>query len=190
MQNVLLGGYVHEEIAKINANFNEVQTDYAKKTELPTVPTVPTNVSAFTNDADYQTETDVQLIVNTALINEVPTKLSDLENDANYVKSTDTVLVNKVDKVSGKDLSTNDYTTVDKQKVDRLGKIDFTTTNFGSVDSNGYYTATIEASGKYPVKVLRANGSNYEEVLAHTKVSGNNILIMSMTPFDGYVVTL
>lgn len=190
MQNILLGGYVNEEVAKINANFNEVQTDYAKKTEIPTVPTVPTNVSAFNNDADYQTETDVQLLINTALVDEVPTKLSQLQNDADYVKTTDAVLVNKVDKEAGKQLSTNDYTTVDKQKVDRLGKIDFTTTNFGTADENGYYTATIEAGGKYPVKVLRANGSNYEEVLAHTKVTGNNIEIVSMTPFDGYVVTL
>jgi len=190
MENIILGGYINEEVAKINENFNEVETDYAKKTEIPTVPTVPANVSEFNNDAGYVDETDVLAIVTEQLASEVPTKMSELTNDANYVKTTDATFVNKVDKEVGKGLSTNDYTTEDKNKVANLGKIDFTTSNFGSADADGYYTATLTRNGKYPVKVMRQNGTTYEDVLVQTKVTENNILIMSTVAFNGYVVTM
>ncbi len=49
----------------------------------------------------------------------VPTKVSALENDAKYLIASD--IANKVDKVDGKSLSTNDYTTAEKTK---LGGID------------------------------------------------------------------
>lgn len=42
-----------EIAAKYDEDNNEITTTYAKKTEIPTVPT---NVSAFTNDAGYLTE--------------------------------------------------------------------------------------------------------------------------------------
>ena len=41
-----------------------IETDYAKKTDLPTVPT---DVSAFNNDAGYQTASQVETIVDTAI---------------------------------------------------------------------------------------------------------------------------
>lgn len=56
--------------------------------QTPSIPTVPTNVSAFTNDSGYQTASDVS-----------------------------SAIANKVDKVSGKGLSTNDYTTAEKTKL-------------------------------------------------------------------------
>lgn len=185
MEKILLGGYVDEEVKKINDNFSEVENTYAKKTELLT------KVSQLENDSDYQTATEVQNAVNNAVSNvAVPTKVSELTNDAGYVKSTDASFLNKVDKETGKGLSTNDYTAEDKNKVTNIGKIDFTTSSFGTADANGNYTATIPASGKYPVKVMRANGGAYEEVLVHTTVSGSNILIVSATPFEGYVLTI
>lgn len=221
IQQIKLGGFVDEEVKKINENFsqcicsgnmpdvptntsdltndsnfvsdaNYVHTDNnftsAEKTKLqgiaegaepnvqsdwnatsgdaqilnkPDIPTVPQNVSAFTNDAEYQTATQVNAAV-----------------------------ANKVDKITGKDLSTNDYTTDDKNKVARLGKIDFTSSQFGTLQADGYCYATIEADGKLPVKVMRQNGSDYEEVLIHTKVSGNNIVIVTCEPFSGYVITM
>lgn len=121
---------------------------------------------------------------------DVPTKLSELTNDANYVKSTDTVLVNKVDKEAGKGLSSNDYTSADKAKVANLGKIDFTTSSFGSAQADGYFKATLPATGKYPVKVMKSNGSNYDEVMVQTSVEGSNIVIYSEVAFAGYVVTV
>ena len=181
IQTIKVGGFVDEEIKKINDNFSQCYTG-----------NVPTKTSDLTNDSNYVTSTDVTTAINTAVGNiDVPTKLSELQNDASYVKITDSAFINKVDAVAGKGLSSNDYTADDKAKVDKLGKIDFTTSNFGSTaDANGYYTATVSAAGKYPVKVMRQNGTEYEEVLAHMKKSGDNILIVSSEAFAGYVVTI
>lgn len=188
MQTIKLGGYVDEEVKKVNDNFAEIESDYAKSTDIPTVPT---KVSQLTNDSGFQTSTQVQSTVNEAVSEiSVPTKTSQLTNDSNFVKSTDAAFINKVDKVAGKGLSTNDYTTAEKTKVGRLGKIDFTTSNFTANSSDGLQYATIAAGGKYPVKVMRTNGSEAEEVLVHTKVSGNNIIIVSSEAFAGYVVTV
>lgn len=188
MQEVLLGGYVDEEVAKINANFDEIESDYAKQTDIPTVPT---KTSDLTNDSNFVSTSDMTTAINNAVGEiDVPTKLSELQNDSNYVKSTDAAFINKVDKENGKGLSTNDYTNADKQKVDRIGKIDFTASNFGTQQTDGYYYATLSANGKYPVKVMRQNGSDYEDVLVHTKVSGTNIVIVSKETFAGYVVTI
>ncbi len=67
MQKIKKGGFMSEELQKINDNFNEVEQDYAKKTEIPTVPTVPTKVSEFTNDAKYQTDTQVAASIQSAI---------------------------------------------------------------------------------------------------------------------------
>lgn len=49
----------------------------------------------------------------------VPTKTSDLNNDSNFVNQStmNSALAEKVDKVTGKGLSTNDYTTAEKEKL-------------------------------------------------------------------------
>lgn len=39
MQTIKNGGFIAEEIGKINDNFTEIQNDYAKKTAIPSVPT-------------------------------------------------------------------------------------------------------------------------------------------------------
>ena len=70
------------------------------------VPAVPTNVSAFTNDAGYITASQVPAI---------PTKVSELTNDKGYLVASD--IANKVDKVPGKQLSTEDFTTPLKNKL-------------------------------------------------------------------------
>lgn len=175
-QTIELGGIVKSEVKKINDNFTELYeaeatgnksndlSDYNNDAGFITsaaVPTIPENVSEFTNDAGYQTAAQVTAAV-----------------------------ANKVDKITGKDLSTNDYTTDDKNKVARLGKIDFTSSQFGTLQSDGYCYATIEAGGKYPVKVFKQNGTKYEEVLAQADVDGNNIVIGSCAAFTGYVVTI
>lgn len=114
--------------------------------------------------------------------------LSDYNNDSGFITSVD--IANKVDKVVGKDLSSNDYTTSDKNKVGRLGKIDFTSSDFGQIQSDGYVYATISANGKYPVKVFKSNGGTYEEVLAQVNATNDNIVICSCSAFSGYVVTV
>jgi hypothetical protein len=179
-QTIELGGIVKSEVKKINDNFTELYnaeatgnksnnlSDYNNDAGFVTaaaVPTVPENVSEFTNDAGYQTAAQVTAAVTAGV-------------------------ANKVDKITGKDLSTNDYTTDDKNKVARLGKIDFTTSDFGALQTDGYMYATISAGGKYPVKVFKQNGTKYEEVLAQADVDGNNIVIGSCSAFNGYVVTV
>ena len=185
IQTIKLGGFVDEEVKKINDNFAECCTG--------TIPTVPTNVSAFENDANYQNSTQVTNAINAAIeALDIPTDTSDLTNDAGYQTANQVAnaIANKVDKISGKDLSSNDYTDDDAAKVAKLGKIDFTTSNFGTQQADGYVHATLSAAGKVPVKVMRANGSDYEEVLVHTKVSGNNIVVVAAEAFAGYVVTM
>lgn len=73
--------------------------NYNDLTNKPTIPTVPTNVSAFTNDAGYlttYTETDPQFnawdkdyndLINKPTIPTVPTNVSAFTNDAGYLTS-------------------------------------------------------------------------------------------------------
>ena len=57
--------------------------DYNDLTNPPQIPTVPTQVSAFTNDAGYITMDSVPVIPT------VPTNVSAFENDANYITAAD-----------------------------------------------------------------------------------------------------
>lgn len=50
---------------------------------------------------------------------ELPTKVSDLQNDAGYL-TTHQDISGKVDKVTGKGLSTNDFTNIYKEQLDNL----------------------------------------------------------------------
>ena len=73
--------------------------NYNDLTNLPTIPTVPTNVSAFNNDAGYlttYTETDPQFnawdkdyndLINKPVIPMVPTNVSTFNNDVGYLTS-------------------------------------------------------------------------------------------------------
>lgn len=183
-QNILLGGIVKEEVKKLNDNFTEL---YNK------ADTVPTKTSDLTNDSGFVTTSAMNAAIEQATdAIDVPTKTSELTNDSGFVTSTEVnnATANKVDKEAGKGLSSNDYSSADKAKVTNLGKIDFTTSDFGTADSEGYVRATLAATGKYPVKVMKANGSNYDEAIVQTSVEGNNIIICSNTAFSGYVVTV
>ena len=178
IQTIKLGGFVDDEVKKVNDNFAAING------------AIPTKTSDITNDSGYQTADDVSSAVNAAMGGiSVPTKVSEFENDANYVSSDDAAFKNKVDAEAGKGLSSNDYTTEDKNKVGKLGKIDFAAASFTN-DTDGYMSATIPAAGKYPVTVMRKSGTDYEEVIAHVKVSGDNIIIVSSEAFEGYVVTI
>ena len=77
---------------------NSFSGSYNDLTDQPTIPTVPTNVSAFTNDAGYITmdsvpviPTNVSTFVNDARyvtvdsIPAIPTNISSFTNDANYI---------------------------------------------------------------------------------------------------------
>lgn len=104
IETIKLGGFVEEEVAKINANFSEIPTKtsdltndsgFVTSSAIPTVPTktsdltndsgyitssaIPSNVSAFTNDAGY---------ITSSAIPSVPTKTSDLTNDSGFITSS------------------------------------------------------------------------------------------------------
>lgn len=91
--------------AALPTKVSQLEND-AKFITAEDVPAVPTNVSAFTNDAGYITASQVPAI---------PTKVSELTNDKGYLVASD--IANKVDKVPGKQLSTEDFTTPLKNKL-------------------------------------------------------------------------
>jgi hypothetical protein len=67
--------------------------DYNDLINTPTIPTVPTNVSAFTNDAHYITQaalgSTVQGYATVGSIPTVPTNVSAFTNDVGYITSVD-----------------------------------------------------------------------------------------------------
>lgn len=102
-------------------------------------------------------------------------KISDETGDLTQIKNT---LNNKVDKVSGKQLSTNDYTTAEKKK---LAGIANNANNYilptASTTVKGGVQLGYSASGKnYPLSV-DSNGKAYVTVnWSDTKVTVNNTL--------------
>lgn len=134
VDNIVEQGGEPNNIDYIAVNGTRVTPDANKQVDL----TIPTKTSDLTNDGDgtsnFATETYVaqnggkidtisvngtaQTITNKNVNLTVPTKTSDLTNDSNF--ATTTALENKVDKETGKGLSTNDYSTSDKGKVDKL----------------------------------------------------------------------
>ena len=120
-------------------------------------------------------------------IGSIPTKLSQLTNDVNYVKSTDAAFENKVDKVSGKGLSTNDYTTAEKNKLatlHALAIIAFTAADFTA--SGTQQTFTTALNGATPVCVMR-DGTT---CLVDMTVNDDNVTITADETFTGYIVTI
>lgn len=76
-------------------------------------------------DWEQADESQPDYIRNKPTIPTVPTRVSELENDAHYLTEHQDIS-GKVDKEFGKGLSTEDYTTQDKQKLDGLTNYDDT----------------------------------------------------------------
>ena len=110
-------------------NKSNFSGSYNDLTNKPTIPTVPTNISAFNNDKGYLTSVPSEYVTETEL---------------------SSTLNNKVDKVSGKGLSTNDYTTIEKNK---LAGID-TGANKTTVENSLTSTSTTNALSANQGKVL------------------------------------
>lgn len=111
---------------------------------------------------------------------------------ANYATTAalNSAVANKVDKIAGKDLSTNDYTTAEKNKLAELTaptKHEFTANGWGAADSSGVYSMTI-TSNQTVAAVFRANGSVYENAAVAVSVNGGTITLKSEETFAGYVI--
>ena len=82
----------------LTSNLSTVATsgNYNDLSNKPTIPTVPTNVSAFTNDAGYITKNvnDLTYYTKTADLPSVPTKTSDLTNDSGFITNSVNDLTN------------------------------------------------------------------------------------------------
>lgn len=196
IEKIKVGGFVSTEIAKINANFNEIETNYAKTSAIPTTTSqltnnsgyitendVPVNVSEFENDAGYITTADIPTV-------NVPTKTSDLTNDSGYVTNT-TVASGYVAKESGKGLSSNDYTDDEKTKLAGLAAPETKAIAVANWTASGnQYKCTLSIGSKKPGLVMRKNGATYNVALVDISISGTNVILTSDETFEGYIVCI
>ena len=119
----------------------------------------------------------------------VPTKTSDITNDSDYAtnSSVDSKLSGKVDVVSGKGLSTNDYTTNEKNKLSGIA-VGADVSTIKSISKNG--TALSIDSSKnvnieVPTKISQlSNDSGY--LTEHQNISGK---ADKATTLSGYGIT-
>ena len=98
--------------ANIQSDWNE--TNDTSDAYIKNKPSIPTKVSELTNDRTYATETYVQNKIAEA-------QVGGSVDLSSYALKVD--LNEKVDKVSGKGLSTNDYTTAEKNKLANLSTV-------------------------------------------------------------------
>lgn len=165
-------GELIEGLAVIPTKLSQLENDagYAKTespafTGTPTAPTPPDN----TNDAQIATTAYVKkLIAN--LVNGAPETLDTLkeiadalgEND-DAVQALNAAIGNKVDKVAGKGLSTNDFTTAEKNKLAGIAN-----------NANNYSLPLASATVRGGVKVGYAeNGKNYPVELSNEQMYVN-----------------
>ena len=87
---------------------------------------IPTKTSDLTNDSNFITSSDVDTKIS-ALVDSAPETLDTLNelaealgDDPNFATTIANQIGNKVDKIEGKGLSTNDYTTEEKEKLAEL----------------------------------------------------------------------
>ncbi len=120
---------VYKEYIYVNTNWELLGiqksdlSSYYNKTEINNL------LSAKVNSSDLSTVATSGSYNDLSNKPTIPTKTSDLTNDSNFVSSsdlsnnyynktqTDNLLDTKVDKVTGKGLSTEDYTTAEKTKL-------------------------------------------------------------------------
>ena len=161
---------------------NSFSGDYNDLTNAPIIPTIPNNVSTFTNDAGYltsYTETDPTVpawaketnkptysyseITNTPTIPTVPTNVSVFTNDAGYLTNEDIPVQVNADwsATSGAAQILNKPTLFSGNYSDLIGK----PTNLSQFN-NDLGLATVATSGSY-------NDLNYRPNLATVAITGN-----------------
>lgn len=113
----------------------------------------------------------------------VPTKTSDLKNDSNFVSSsdlsnsyysktqTDNLLDTKVDKLTGKGLSTNDYTTAEKTKL-------------SNIEAEANKTVIVQATGTSTTSVMSQNAVTSALGDKVDKVNGQGLSTEDYTTYE------
>ena len=139
-------------LKKVNGQFGVHGTVYALASGATTIELIPTNTVNFKSAAvDYSRDiADISSLIPTAA------SAGNQLTDKAYV---DSELLGKVDKADGMGLSSNDYTTADKQKLAALTNYDDSTVNSaiadlqaGKADKSDTYTKT-ETDTKITEKV-------------------------------------
>lgn len=212
-QIIKLGAFWDVVIAAINANFGELydaQGNAVTAEELTEqLASYVTNAALNQKLAGYTTTEALAAAIAdritagdlNATLNGYVSTTALAQQLANYITAsalnqqlagyaTTAALNNKVDKIAGKDLSTNDYTNAEKEKLAEIKaptKHDFTVNSWGTADSNGVYSMAI-TSNQHVANVFRADGSNYENAAVAISVNGGTITIKSEETFAGYVI--
>ena len=143
--------------------YTQAQTDAAIQTAIGNIdiPTVPTNVSAFTNDAQYTNKTYVDNAVASVDVSaqlteyakktELPTKVSQLQNDAGYLTehqslagyATETYVDNKVAEIDLTGYATKQEVTAVENKIpslDGYATEQYVNDKVEGIDLTGYAT--------------------------------------------------
>ena len=146
---------VQTSLNKADTALQSVPSEYVTETELTnkgyaTTSSVESKDIATLNSAKSYTDTKVSGLVNSApetldTLGELATALQENES---VVETLNSAIGNKVDKVSGKGLSSNDYTTVEKNKLAgieagaQVNPTNYVTTDGGEQTVGGYKTFT------------------------------------------------
>ena len=159
--------------ANVQADWNESDnTSDAYILNKPTIPTVPTNVSAFTNDAGYQTASDVSTAISTAVssvmdykgtvatVNDLPSSGNKTGDVYNVTATGDNYAWNGTtwDKLSGTVDLSNYYT-----KSETYSQTEVDTALAGKANASTTYTKTevdtaLAAKAGTSVATTSANG--------------------------------
>ena len=132
VQNKIIKQYVDESIDGVTSNGSIELQSYAKKSELASVatsgsyndlsnkPSIPSKTSDLTNDSNFLTSH--QDISGKENISNKTSSWNSTTNNTRYPteKLVKDSLNNKVDKVTGKNLSSNDFTDTLKSKLDGI----------------------------------------------------------------------
>lgn len=206
----LLGGKVDKETGK-GLSTNDYTT--AEKNKLSGIASgAEVNQNAFSNiavgsttiQADSKTDTltltagnNITLTPNAtsdsitiaATTITVDDSLSSTSTNPVQNKVINTALGNKVDKVSGKGLSTNDYTTAEKEKL--AGIAEGATANVGTITGVSVNGTSVATSGVANITSLPAsilNGTIKNGVTATTQAAGDNSTKVATTAFVGTAI--
>jgi hypothetical protein len=167
------------------------QSSTYTKTEVDSA--IPTNVSDLTNDSGFQTgsQVDSKIAVLTAL---APATLDtfkeiadQLVTDQGAVTALTSVVNNKVDKVTGKGLSAEDYTSVEKTKLGGIA----TGAQVNTVDSVAGKTGVVTlVKGDVGLSNADNTADNTKNVLSATKLTTTRSIALSgdvtgSADFDG-----